>query len=58
MNVNVKAVQDELPAGLSRVLNILESTIKEDRSSSKKETTTSSVAAPALKATKKKESSG
>ena len=31
MNVHVRAVQDELPAGMSRVLNILESIIKEDR---------------------------
>jgi hypothetical protein len=30
MNVHVKAVQDEMPGGLSRVLNILESTIKAD----------------------------
>lgn len=29
MNVNVRAVQDELPAGLSRVLGLLESMIKE-----------------------------
>ncbi len=31
MNVHVRAVQDELPAGLSRVLTMLESIIKEDR---------------------------
>ena len=29
MNVHVRAVQDDIPAGLSRVLNILETTIKE-----------------------------
>ncbi|MEQ8243958.1 DUF2589 domain-containing protein, partial [Fulvivirga sp.] len=29
MNVNVRAVQDEIPAGLSRVLGILETMIKE-----------------------------
>ena len=29
MNVNVRAVQDDIPAGLSRMLNILESTINE-----------------------------
>ena len=29
MNVNVRAVQDDIPAGLSRVLNILESTIND-----------------------------
>lgn len=28
MNVNVRAVQDDIPAGLSKVLNILESSIK------------------------------
>ncbi len=30
MNVSVRAVQDELPAGLSRVLSIMEGVIKED----------------------------
>jgi hypothetical protein len=29
MNVHVRAVQDEVPGGLSRVLNLLENTIKE-----------------------------
>lgn len=29
MKINVKAVQDEMPAGLSRVLDLLEQTIKE-----------------------------
>lgn len=29
MNVNVRAVQDDMPAGLSKVLDILEQTIKE-----------------------------
>ena len=31
MNIHVRAVQDELPAGLSRVLTMLESIIIEDR---------------------------
>lgn len=31
MNVNVRAVQDELPAGMSRVLGILEGLIKEEQ---------------------------
>lgn len=31
MNVHLRAVQDELPSGISRVLNILETIIKEDR---------------------------
>jgi hypothetical protein len=31
MNINVRAVQDDMPAGLSRILNILESAIIDDR---------------------------
>lgn len=31
MNVNVRAVQDEMPSGLSRVLGILEDIIKDDK---------------------------
>jgi hypothetical protein len=33
MNVHVRAVQDSMPAGLSRILDILESTIKETKTS-------------------------
>ena len=33
MNVHVRAVQDELPAGMSRILNILEDLVKENRPS-------------------------
>jgi hypothetical protein len=29
MNINVRAVQDDMPAGLSRILDLLEQTIKE-----------------------------
>lgn len=34
MNINVRAVQDDMPAGLSRVLDLLEQTIKEKAASS------------------------
>jgi hypothetical protein len=31
MSIHVRAVQDDIPAGLSRVLDILESSIKESK---------------------------
>ena len=43
MNVNVRAVQDEMPAGMSKVLGILEDIIKDeevDAAAAKKTTTT------------------
>ena len=34
MNIQVKAVQDDMPAGMERILDLLEQTIQEKSSSS------------------------